>query len=450
MDQIVKRPRRAGPEGVEAALGLDRRGRSATRGRWIVRIGLLALLIAAAAAGWSYLARPAPPPSYASVAAARGDLTIEVTATGTLQPLTQVEVSSELSGIVRAVNVRENERVTRGQIIAELDTARLAAQVERAEASVKAAAARVGEARVTLNETEQALARATSLASRGMVAEQALDTATAARDRALSAFETAEANLAIAEAELKLQRTDLDKSAIVAPIDGMILSRAVDPGQTVAASMSAPVLFVIAENLERMELKAAIDEADIGSIAIGQNARFTVDAFPGRRFDAAISDIAYAAATTEGVVTYEARLVVDNEDLLLRPGMTATVNVVTRQADDVITVPVAAFRFSPPPPDQSGGQSFSLQSLFMPRMGGGRGGGRFAGRGGDAGRALWVLTDTGEPERRTVEVGASDGEQTEILSGLEEGERVILGMREGSGRAGGRPGGGGRAGGPGR
>ena len=214
--------------------------------------------------------------------AEKGGLTVTVSATGTLQPLTQVDISSELSGVVRTVAVNENDLVHKGDVLAELDTTRLGAQVERAEASAKAAAARVDDARTTLKETEQALARQQQLSKRGMVADQALETATAARDRADSAVEIAEANLAIAEAELKQRQTDIEKSTIYAPIDGIVLTRSVDPGQTVASSLQAPILFVIAADLKSMELKAAIDEADIGGVAPGQKARFTVDAFPDR------------------------------------------------------------------------------------------------------------------------------------------------------------------------
>ncbi len=361
--------------------------------------------------------------AYETAEATRGDITVEISATGTVEPLTQVEISSELSGVMREVFVEENERVEQGDMLARLDMARITAQVERAEGNVQAAQARVEDARVTLNETEAALARTEQLAGRGMVANQSLDTNTATRDRAAIALETAEANLVVARAELKLQQADMERSAIYSPIDGIVLTRSINPGQTVAASTSAPVLFVIAANLENMEVTAAIDEADIGVVEKGQPARFTVDAFPQRRFSAEISDIAYASVTTEGVVTYEARLAVDNSELLLRPGMTATVNIVTREANDVIVVPSEAFRFSPA--TETSQRSFSLRDLFSPpnrRRGFGRGG-RDSGAGG---QALYVLED-GAPVRHRVELGATDGDMTEIVSGLEEGDQVITG-----------------------
>ena len=184
---------------------------------------------------------------------------------------------------MRSVAVVENQRVKKGDVLAALDTLRLSAQVERAEASAKAAGARVTEAKTTLDETDRTLVRARELSKRGMVTEQGLETATAARDRAAANVAISEANLAIADAELKLQQADLQKSTIYAPIDGIVLTRSVNPGQTVASSMQAPVLFVIAADLERMELEAAIDEADIGGVRPGQAARFTVDAFPELR-----------------------------------------------------------------------------------------------------------------------------------------------------------------------
>jgi len=428
MDQIVRKP---GPEtavAIEQVLGLDSRGRPRRRNRrrWFYAIAALAVTGGFYAA-WSWMSAGSATIVYNTVPAARDSLTVTVSATGTLQPLTQVDISSELSGVVRSVLVNENDLVKQGDVLAELDTTRIVSQVDGARASALAAEARVEDARTTLKESEQALARAQQLATRGMVAEQALETATATRDRAASAVKMAEANQAIAEAELKQRETDLEKSKIYAPIDGIVLTRSVDPGQTVASSLQAPVLFIIAADLRKMELKAAIDEADIGGVASGQKARFTVDAFPERSFDALIRDIAYASVTTEGVVTYDARLAVDNAELLLRPGMTATVSVVTRQANGIITVPAAAFRFRPPVVERNSG--WSLQRLFMPRM---RRGGSRPQSGPvstDGTRTLYVLQD-GVPQPVKVKTGSTDGEKTEILSGLTEGDQVVIGSKE--------------------
>lgn len=429
MDQIVRRTRPQDTAEIEAALSLDKLDAARPRRR---RWPWVAAIIAVAAAGygaWSWQSADSTQIAFQAVPAERGNLTVEVSATGTLQPLTQVDISSELSGVVRQVFVQENQRVSKGDVLAELDTTRLAAQVERGEANVSAARARVTEARTTLNEAEQALGRATQLSQRGMTTTQALETATAVRDRAASALEVATANLAIAEAELKLQQADLDKSRIYAPIDGVVLTRSVNPGQTVASSMQAPVLFVIAADLSKMELKAAIDEADIGGVVAGQKARFTVDAFPERKFDAAIRDIAFASVATEGVVTYDARLDVDNAELLLRPGMTATVSIVTREANAVVTVPAAAFRFRPPVVQQ--GQGWSLERLFMPRMPRGQGR-REPAVSPDGSRTLYVLR-AGKAEPVKVRTGSTDGERTEIVSGLEAGDQVVIGLARAGG-----------------
>ncbi len=426
MDQIVAKAKPVAEPDVAAALGLSSRRRTGRRLLWP-----LLLLLAAAGLGagaWFWFAQPAETVRFATTVAARGSLVVEVAATGNLKPLTQVDVSTELSGVVRSVEVEENARVRKGDVLARLDTTRIEAQIERAAASVKAAQARVGEATVTRTEAEQAFGRAEQLSARGMVAEQALDTARAARDRGASAVETAEANLAVAEADLKLQQAELAKSTIYAPIDGIVLTRSVNPGQTVSASTQAPVLFVIAENLETMQLNAAIDEADIGAVTKGQKARFTVDAFPERRFDATIRDLAFASVTTEGVVTYQAKLDVDNAELLLRPGMTATVNIVTRQDDGALLVPSAAFRFTPPVQETS---SFSLRDLFSPQ----RFGPRFGQQRSGGGRAVYVLED-GQPVRKPVEIGATAGDMTEIRSGIEEGDRVVTGIARQGDRAG--------------
>lgn len=428
MDQLVTRSKPEAKPGtedtatVELVLGRASRG----RGRlWLVAV--LALLAAGAAAAWYVWADATPRTVFTTVPVGRGDIVVEVSATGTLQPLTQVDVSSELSGVIRSVFVDENQRIRKGDPLAALDTVRLNAQLERAKASAQAARSRVVEAETTLKEAEQALARATELVRRGAVTTQALETAQATRDRAAANVAVAEANLAIADADVKVQEADVQKSTIYAPIDGIVLTRSVNPGQTVASSMQAPVLFVIAAGLESMELKAAIDEADIGGVRTGQTARFTVDAFPQRTFDAEIGDIAFASVATEGVVTYNARLEVDNKELLLRPGMTATVAVIVREARNVLEAPAAAFRYTPPA--QGAQRPFSLRDLFMPRMPRAGGPPRQRRAGEADQRTLYVLKN-GVPEAVQVRIGATDGDKTEILSGLAEGDRVVVGTRQ--------------------
>lgn len=425
MDQTVARSAPQAEIGIADALGLDAKGRprKRRRGRWLYL--LLALIaLGGGYAAWQWYTADPTAVVFNTVPAARDDLTVTVSATGTLQPLVQVDISSELSGVMRTVFVDENQHVKKGEVLGELDTTRISAQVDGAKANALAAEAKIEDAKTTLKESEATLARSQKLSKTGMVTDQQLETAMATRDRAAAAVKMAEANLATAQAELKQRETDLEKSRIYAPIDGIVLTRSVDPGQTVASSLQAPVLFVIAADLTKMELKAAIDEADIGGVKPGQQARFTVDAFPDRAFDALIRDISYASVTTDGVVTYNAQLDVDNAELLLRPGMTATVSVVTRQAKDVITVPAAAFRFRPPVVEKSRG--WSLQSLFMPRMP--RGGSREQGpQSTDGSRTLYVLKD-GRPMPVKVKTGSTDGEKTEIVSGLAAGDQVVIGI----------------------
>ncbi|PLP60437.1 efflux RND transporter periplasmic adaptor subunit [Mesorhizobium loti] len=427
MDQTVKRPAVEETSAIKASLDIPGATQQRRRG-WLYAV-LVALVIAAAFGGWRWYAGTPARIDYTTQAAARADLTVQVSATGTLQPLTQVDISSELSGIVRTVTVEENQQVNKGDVLAALDTTKLEVQIERAKASAKAAAAAVETAQVTLRESGQSLSRTSELTKRGMATQQALDTAQAARDRAKAALDSAEASLAIANADLKAQQTDLAKSTIYAPIDGIVLTRSVDPGQTVASSLQAPVLFVIAADLKKMEVQAAIDEADIGTVQPGQNARFTVDAFPERPFNAQIREIAYASVTTDGVVTYKARLEVDNGELLLRPGMTATVSVVTKQAKGALTVPSSAFRFRPS--SDARNPEFSLLSMFTGRTGRVNQGprDRQQRRGPEGTRRLFILKD-GQPRPVDVTVGSTNGDLTEVLSGLGEGDLVITAAQQ--------------------
>lgn len=408
---------------IETALELDPAGRRRRGRRWIYWLAAALGIVAIIAWGLTAWFGGETTVAYRTAEAARGDLVIEISATGTLNPLTTVDISSEMSGVVREVPVNENQRVKAGDMVARLDTVSLSAQVDRATAQVKSAEAQLENARVTLRDAEDALTRAGTLGKRGLISSQEADKARSDRDRAVAALSIAEAAVAVAGADLKLKQADLAKSEIRSPIDGMVLTRSVDPGQTIAASLSAPVLFVIAENLERMKLEAAIDEADIGQVAIGQKSHFTVDTWPDRIFEATVSDIAYASTTADNVVSYKATLDVDNSELLLRPGMTATVVVVIREARDVVTVPNEAFRFTPPQTEASNG-GFSLLRLFMPRFP--RSNGKKVERNADGTRTLYVLKD-GAPEAVKVRPGASDGERTEILSGLDAGAVVIVG-----------------------
>lgn len=408
-------------ERIEAVLG-ERALARLRRRRWLLRLllTLFALGLVAATAWW--LTRPTGADIRWVTAPARlGTLTVVVTATGTVQPRRLVEVSSELSGIVREVFVDFNSPVRKGQLLARLDTARLEARLASARARLQAARARVLEAEATLFERARELARKRELVARRVAPPSELDLAETAHERAKAALESAKADVAVAEAELRLAEVDLEKATIVSPIDGVVLHRNVDPGQTVAATLQAPRLFVIAEDLTQMEVQVDVDEADVGRVRPGQSATFTVDAWPERKFPAIIRDVRFASEIQAGVVTYKAILEVDNRDLALRPGMTATAEIAVERIDEAVLVPNAALRFTPPVSESSEQRPGLLQALMpmMPRF-------RQASRPEETGpsRTLWVLRgDRPEPVR--VEIGPSDGRETVIRSGLEPGARVI-------------------------
>lgn len=346
----------APPAEIERTLGVGDTEQRRRWGRWVVLV--LLVLAAGAVATW-YVLRSAPPVAYETVEARRGTLTLSVTATGALEAVTTVDVGSEISGLVEAVLVDVNDRVQRGQVLARLDTERLRAEVTQAEANRTAAIASVEQARATLEEQRLQTRRSETLAARDYISSQELETARAALARAEAALTSAEAQVSVAEAALDVAQTTLRKAAIRSPIDGLVLSRAIDPGQAVAASFQTPVLFTLAQDLTQMELHVDVDEADVGQVDAGQNATFTVDAYPDRTFPAAVTKVHYASKTVSGVVTYEAVMTVDNADGALRPGMTATATITTDTVPDVLLVPNSALRFTPPnatPPERAAGQ----------------------------------------------------------------------------------------------
>jgi len=301
--------------------------------------------------------------------------------------------------------------------------------MRQSEAVLALSRARVLEARATVTETANRLRRSRDLLRKKMSSQEELDTNTAAHERALAQLAVAEAQVAQAEAELDDVRRTREKAVIRAPIDGIVLARLVEPGQTVAASLQTPVLFTLAEDLAQMELHVDVDEADVGRVATGQSAEFSVDAYPDQRFPARIEQVRYAPQTVEGVVTYETLLAVDNADLLLRPGMTATAEILVQRLEDVLLVPNAALRFSPPrlPGGQAkrGGGLVGMLLPRMPRTRGGNGSGHK-----ETGPRVWVLRD-GEPAPVSLRTGVSDGTDTQVLSGdLVAGQRVIVDSTE--------------------
>jgi HlyD family secretion protein len=391
-------------------LTAHRRGLRRRRIYW--SLFALVLLAGGALALRARLNAPPPPVAYATEPVTRGALTLKVTATGTLQPVTQVDVGTEVSGTVESVLVYFNDRVEAGQVLARLDTTQLAARERQSRAALTLAEARVAEARATLDETRNRLRRATEMLARKLTAREEFEAIEATTRRASAGLAVAEAQVNQAQAQLDYDRRLLEKAVIHAPISGIVLKRQVEPGTTVAATLQTPVLFTLAESLGQMLLNVQVDEADVGKVTAGQQAEFTVDAYPNRRFPATITLVRYVPQTVEGVVTYEAQLSVDNSELLLRPGMTATAEIAVETNEQALLVPNAALRFVPPAlpaASEAGGGSLVARLLWRPpapvkRVPEG------------AGARVWLLRDD-KPVSIPVTTGASDGQRTVITAG---------------------------------
>ncbi|WP_296751503.1 efflux RND transporter periplasmic adaptor subunit [Thiobacillus sp.] len=396
-------------------------------GRWLWLAGAL---LAIAVAAWLLLrsGEDKAAPRYTTEAATLGTLVVKVSATGNLQPTNTVDVGSELSGIVDKVYVDDNDEVKKGQILARLDLSRLQDAVTKSRASLAAAEAQVLQVQATVAEARATLARyqQVSQLSGGKVPSRTeMDSAEANLKRAEANVASARASVTQARATLQSDETNLGKASIRSPINGVVLSRQVDPGQTVAASFQAPVLFKLAEDLTKMELQVDVDEADVGQVKAGQKASFSVDAWPGREYSAVITRVGYGARQAEGVVSYLTVLDVDNDDFSLRPGMTGTADITTLIRENALLVPNAALRFTPAPPDTAEKQSgSSVMGALMPRMP------RQARKAKPTPNAsgtqrVWVLQD-GEPVALDVKTDATNGRVTEVTGGaLKAGMQVI-------------------------
>lgn len=409
---------------LEKLLKANPAGLAGKRWLWIVA----ALIIAALTVAFSL--RPGEKeagPSFATEPAETATLVVKVSATGNLQPTNQVDVGSELSGIVDKVLVDDNDRVKKGQLLALLDLSKLKDAVVKSRASLVAAQAQVLQMQATTAEARAALARYRQVAqlSGGKVPSKAeLDTAEANLKRAEANEANARAAVTQAQANLQSDRTNLAKASIQSPINGVVLKRSVEPGQTVAASFTAPVLFTLAEDLSKMELQVDVDEADVGQVKVGQKAVFTVDAYPGRKFDATITRVSYGSQTKNSVVSYLTVLQVENDDLSLRPGMTGTAEITTVTRDKALLVPNAALRFTPPTGEVSQKKSTGVIGALMPRPPAAPPK-QVATTTGEGKHQVWVLQG-GKPVPIEVKSGASNGKMTEILSGpLKPGMQVI-------------------------
>jgi HlyD family secretion protein len=415
---------------VARTLGLDQRSRILSRLKPYLPWGGLALAVVLAVSLWLAL-RPDGQAQYETQEVKRGNLVVTVSATGTLQPTNQVDVGSEISGTLKSVKVDYNDRVKRGQVLAEIDTTKLDAQARQTAASLDAARARVLLAQATVSEAKSKLARMEEVqqASGGKVPSKAeLDTAHANFDRAVADEANARAAVTQAEATLEAQRTDIAKAAIRSPINGVVLKRAAEPGQTVAAAFQTPVLFTLAEDLTQMELHVDVDEADVGKVRQAQTATFTVDAYPDRSFPANVVQVRFGSKTVSGVVTYETLLKVDNSSMLLRPGMTGTANIIVQQAEDVLLVPNAALRFAPPQVEPKAEDKRGLVGSLLPHPP--RPAAKPAENAAGKQPQVWVLRD-GKLEPVPLKVGMTDGVLTEVKEGaLEPGIAVVVDVIE--------------------
>jgi len=404
----------------------DGSGRRRRLKRWLV-----ILLLIVAVVGFLMLRKGsggAKTVQYKTQEAQRGNLVVRVTATGTLEPTNEVEVGSEISGIVKTVGADYNDKVKVDQVLAKIDTSKYEAQETQLKAALASAQAKVLQAKATLSETQTKLAqlqRVRELSSGKVPSQTEFDAAQAAYDRAQADGASATAAVAQAQAALKATQTDIAKAVIRSPIDGVVLTRKIEPGQTVAAAFQAPVLFTLAEDLTQMELHVDVDEADIGQVKDGQEAEFTVSAYLDRTFKAKIVQTRYGSQTVDGVVTYETVLKVDNTDLSLRPGMTATADITVQKVENALLVPNAALRFSPPAQGPKRA-SRGLVGMMLPRPPGMNAPQEVVVDTNKKQQILWVLKD-GQPTAAPVTIGVSDETMTEIVSGdIQTGTPIIV------------------------
>jgi len=400
---------------------------------------LVALVLVAGSVGgylWYRKGHQQVEPKFKTVKAERGKISAKVTATGTLSARVTVQVGSQVSGRLNEINVDFNSTVKKGQIIARLDPRLFEAALAKTKATYAQASGQLAKAQVNAKQAQRALDRAKKLKEDGLLGQADLDLAQTSLESANADVTVQYGNVASAAASLKEAEVNLGFTTIVSPIDGMVISRNVDVGQTVAASLQAPVLFTIAQDLKSIQLDTFVAEADVGKLQPDMPATFTVDAYPGKKFNGTVRVIRNAAQTVSNVVTYDAVLDVENPDLKLKPGMTANVTFIYAEKEGVLAIPNAALRFRPPPelmasasPSASGsgsGRRRSGEGGPRPEGAGGGGSWKKPGAGEDSAvRTVWILKDDKASPVRVV-TGISDGTNTEIVSGgLHEGDLLI-------------------------
>ncbi len=410
-------------EKIKALLGDGDAQPMSRRKKWA--LGAVCVAVVAAFSWW--LGSKEAGPRYLTEAVTQGVLQVEVTANGTLEAEQKVTIGSELSGIVENVLVDVNDPIKHGQVLIELDTAKLKASVEKAKAALASAQAAQKEAVATLNEANakyKRLLNVRKLSGGKTPAQTELDEQAAVVARAQASVDTAAAQIQTAQAELETAQTDLTKAYISSPIDGVVLARSVEPGYAVAASLQAVELLTLASDLRTLELEIDVDEADVSVVKPGQKATFTVSAYPNKNFPATLTKVAYGPTESDtNVVTYTAYLKVSNEELLLRPGMTATARIVTENRENALLVPNTALRFAP---SVSKGSGSAVDSLMMgPPRQSNKVSKEVGGVTTQRKNTVWVLRG-GNAQEVDIITGASDGTRTEVISGdLKSGDLVI-------------------------
>jgi HlyD family secretion protein len=348
-------------------------------------------------------------PGYRTVKLQRGDITSAIQATGTLNPVILVEVGSQVSGNIEHLYADFNSVVKKNQVIAQIDPMLSEADVQKATANYKAALASVEKAKVIVTDTRRTLNRYDALIKENLVSQSDVDTAQTNYDSAVAQLEAARAQVEQTRAALDFARTRLDYTVIRSPVDGIVLSRNVDVGQTVAASLQAPTLFTIAQNLTKMQINTSVDEADIGLVKGEQKVTFTVDAYPSEVFEGKVSQIRNAPQIVQNVVTYDVIIEVENPELKLKPGMTANVSIVVAEKRNVLKIPNAALRFQP-----YGEEKESRQSLKIER--------------GTQNR-VWVLLADAKLKSVLVKLGTNNIKHYELIEGdLKEGDNIVIGL----------------------
>jgi len=407
--------------------------------RRIVIIVILLLMIAGAGFGYWRMGMSGKESSYTTVPVSRSNVTQVVSSTGTMQAVVTVLVGSQVSGTIAKLNADFNTKVKKNQVVAELDQAKFSARVEESRANLRAAEAGLAKSKVAVEDAARTLTRTQELTKRQLISQSELDAAQTAYDAARSQMNVSQAQVGQAQAALNQSNIDLGYTVIRSPVDGIVISRNVDVGQTVAASLSAPTLFTVANDLTKMEVHTSVDEADVGNVREGQEVTFTVDAFPARRFRGKVLQVRNAPTVVQNVVTYDAVVRIDNKELLLKPGMTANVQFLVNQKENVLTIPNMAIRFKPPEAKNEAQELLRQeQSRAAPRVGARRTSRPGSGGGGGETRRvrqvrIYVVRDA-KAQPIDVQLGISDGSKTEVVTGdLKENDPVIIGIASGAG-----------------